>query len=381
MDFRLDDGDKAFLKEFASLVDLRILPRSEEVDRAGEFPRESWRALAEAGFFGLFFDERSGGTGAGAVLRVLAQAELARGCASTALAAGASSGIFGGPLSAFGSEELCSLILPGFARGEMVGAFALGEPDSADPWALRTTARRTGSGFVLDGRKAFVTNGADADWVLLLARTGPGEGGDGLSAFVVRKGTPGMVVGPALRTLGVRGAPGCGLVLSGCEIPAQWQVGELGAGQAVARVALERGSLGLAAFSVGIAQAALDEAVRHAGRIGALGRGVDRCQPISFRLADMRIDLDGARLLLLRAARAQEGGGTGASLVAAARLFSTEAAVRCTDRAMQVCGGQGYMAGHRVERLYRDARLGPIAEGGSEALRRRIAKETLAALG
>jgi butyryl-CoA dehydrogenase len=379
MDFRLTDEQQAFMATFSKFVDEQIVPNGYDVDHSGDFPWANYKALAEVGYNGLGHPEAFGGSETDPICNVLAQAELARGCASTFLSASASVGLFGAPVRDFASDELKSEILPGLIKGETVGAWALTEPGcGSDAAAMTTRARKTEHGWALNGTKMFITNGHCADWVMVLAKTDPEAGHQGVSAFVVRKGTPGFRAGKPLEKMGVRGSPTAELVFEDCEIPAEWLVGAEGEGFVQAMKTLDQGRIGMSAFGVGIAQAALDEAVNYAKERVAFGRPIIKYQPVHFPIADMKIDIDGARLLMLRAAWTHARGEAPQALLSAAKLFATEAAVRCTDRAVQIHGGYGYMAEYRVERLYRDARLGPIGEGTSEIQRGIIARETLA---
>lgn len=379
MDFRLDADQKAFHATFSRFIDSTIVPRGERVDRGKEFPRDSYRDLAQIGYCGLGIEERFGGSTVDPVSSYLAQEELARGCASTFLSVGASVGLFGLPVRLFASEEMKSEILPGLARGESIGAWALTEPHcGSDAAALKTSARRTDRGWVLNGSKMFITNGSCADWVLVTARTDPDAGHLGVTSFLVKANTPGFAAGASLEKMGCRGSPTSALHFEDCEIPHEWLVGGEGAGFLQAMKTLEFGRIGMAAFGVGIAQAALDEALKYAKERSAFGKAIIRFQPVHFKLADMRIAVDGARILAMRAAWLHGRGECPQALFSAAKLLATETAVRCTDLAVQIHGGYGYMAECRVERLYRDARLGPIGEGTSEIQRRLIAQETLA---
>lgn len=373
MRFTLNDDQAAFKAQFARFVDERIAPRAAEVDRAGLFPHDNHKALAEIGYHGISHEE-----GVDPIIQLIAQEELARGCASTFLSVGASVGLFGIPLRRFARPEVRDTILPALLRGELIGAWALTEPHcGTDAAAMRTTARRTPGGWTLNGSKMFITNGPVADWVIVAARTDVEAGHAGVSLFLVKKGTKGYSAGSPLAKLGCRGSPTSALSFDDCEIPEEWLIGEEGMGFVYAMQTLESGRLGMAAFGVGIAQAALDDALRYASQREAFGKRIVQFQPIHFKIADMRIEIDGARLLMYRAAWLAARGECPQALYSAAKLYATEAAVRCTDRSLQIHGGYGYMEEYRVERLYRDARLGPVGEGTSEIQRRLIAQETL----
>jgi len=379
VDYRLSDEQNSFVTAFADFVDKEIVPRGAAVESAKVFPMENYKRLAAFGYNGIIHEERFGGTDLDHVTATLAQVELARGCASTYLSVGASVGLFGTPLRLFASEEMKTEIIPGLVSGDLVGAWALTEPHcGTDAAAMTTSARKTESGYVLNGSKMFITNGGDADWVMVAARTDTESGHKGISNFLVKKGTPGFSASRPLEKMGLRGSPTVALYFEDCEIPREWICGEEGEGFLQAMKTLESGRLGMAAFGVGIAQACLNESLRYTKEREAFGRAIIKFQPVHFKLADMQIDVDGAKLLLTRAAWLHSQGQCPQAMFSAAKLFATEAAVRCADRAVQVHGGAGYMSESRVERLFRDARLGPIGEGTSEIQRRLIADETIA---
>jgi butyryl-CoA dehydrogenase len=379
MDFTPTDDQKAFAEGFARFIDEEILPRGEQVDQRKVFPREGYLALGRMGYLGLGMPEEYGGTPVDPVSHYIAQEELARGCASTFLSAGASCGLFGVPVRLFASDEMKSEILPGLIQGELVGAWALTEPHcGSDAAALETRARKTDRGWSLSGSKMFITNGNCADWVVVAAKTDPEAGYGGVSSFLVHKDTPGFSAGTSLEKMGCRGSPTSALHFEECEIPHEWMLGAEGTGFVQAMQTLEFGRVGMAAFGVGIARAALEESIRYAKERSAFGKPIIKFQPVHFKIADMQVLVDGARLLALRASWLHRRGECPQALFSSAKLFATEAAVRCTDMAVQIHGGYGYMAEYRVERLYRDARLGPIGEGTSEIQRRLIAQETLA---
>ncbi len=381
MDFRLTDDQRTFKESFRRFLSETVAPRAADVDRAGVFPHANYKDLAGFGYNGIGHPEEFGGTTLDAVATVIAQEELARACASSFLSIGASVGLFGVPLRSFASREMQSEIIPGLVKGELVGAWALTEPHcGTDAVAMKTRARKTDKGWVLNGSKMFITNGNCADWVMVAAKTDPDAGHAGVSMFLVHKDTPGFEAGPSLEKLGCRGSPTSGLFFEDCEIPDEWLVGPPGQGFLLAMKTLESGRVGMAAFGLGIAQAALDASLKYARERTAFGKPIIKFQPVHFKLADMHVAVEGARLLAYRAAWAAASGTASQSLYSAAKLFATEAAVRCTDMAIQIHGGYGYMAEYPVERYYRDARLGPIGEGTSEIQRSLIARETIAEL-
>ena len=379
MHFSLTDEQLAFKQSFGRFVDETLVARGERVDREKVFPTDNNKDLAKMGYQALGMPEEYGGTPVDAISHWIAQEEVARGCASTFLSCGASAGLFGVPLREFGSSEMKSEILPGLIAGDLVGAWALTEPHcGSDAAALKTSARRTDTGWVLNGSKMFITNGNCADWYIVAARTDPEAGHAGVSSFLVKRGTPGFEQGPSLEKMGCRGSPTSALYFEDCEIPAEWLLGAEGTGFLQAMKTLENGRIGMAAYGVGIAQAAFDEALTYSQERSAFGKPIIKFQPNHFKLADIRIAIDGARLLGMRASAKHAEGNCPYALYSAAKLYGTETAVMATDKAVQIHGGYGYMAEYRVERLYRDARLGPIGEGTSEIQRQLIARETLA---
>jgi len=379
MDYELKEEQKKFKEEFRAFCAREIAPRAMRIDREGAFSFENHKALAEMGFLGLPFPGRYGGGGKPFLTCVLAWEELARSCPSTYLSSGIGCLLPGMAVSWFGTEEQKEKHLGGLVRGEKIAAWALTEPQAgSDRAAIKTEARREGNSYVLDGTKALVTNGPIAGWVVVLTVTDAGAAlTEKMSAFLVEKGSPGFFAGSPLNKLGARGSPTSTLTLDGCILPAGQLLGGEGKGWGVAEKIQRFGRLPSAAYSLGISQACLEEAVLYARKRQAFGRPIASFQEISFKVADMEMWVDTGRLLLYRAAWMMDEGMEADSDLSVAKLFLSEAATWCAAQAVQIHGGQGYLKGVRVEQLYRDAKLGEIRDGTSEMQRRNIALNLL----
>jgi alkylation response protein AidB-like acyl-CoA dehydrogenase len=378
MDYELSQEQIEFKKRFREFCERDIAPHASEVDAAASFPIENYQRLAKEGFFGLSFPESFGGSRKPHLTSVIAWEELARACPSTFLSCVQGSILAGMAILLFGREDQREAFLPGLIRGERLGAFALTEPHGgSDIAALRTTARKEGNTYVINGTKAFVTNGPFADVLVLSALTGVAGGEQKMSAFVVRKESPGFLSGPVLDKLGARGAPVSHLSFKNCTLPEEQMLGREDEGALIAGKVKEFSRLGYAAYSLGIAQGCLEEAICYAQKREAFGRPIAHFQEISFKVADMQMYVDTGRLLLFRAAWMLDEGIEAGTDIAIAKLFISEAATGCAATAVQIHGGYGFLKGTRVEQLYRDAKLGEIGEGTSEMQRRTIARSLL----
>ncbi len=355
----------------------RLAPGAAERDRTGAFPLEQLQELAGLGLLAMKVPEADGGAGTDNVGYVLAMEAIAEACASTAVVL-ASSNLTSKILADHASSEQKERWLRPYAEGKLGPAsFALSEPGcGSDAAALTTTARADGDAFVLDGTKMWITSGAHAGIHLVFART-DGPGPEGISAFVVERGTPGFVVGKEEDKMGQRASGTVALHFESCPVPAQNLIGKRGAGYAMALGAIGAGRVGIAGLSIGIAEAALAAGVGYAGDRRAFGRALADFQNTQFVLADSRTDLDAAWLLALRAARLLDSGDKAARETSMAKLFASEACGRVVDRMVQVHGGYGFSRDYLVERLYRDARVLRIYEGTSEVQRLVIARELL----
>lgn len=354
-----------------------IRPIAAELDRTERFPDDVIRGLAELGLLGVNVRSRWGGAEAGVVAYALAMIEIARACASTAVAM-AVTNMVAEVIQEFGSDAQRDRHLPKLTSGEHVtGAFALSEPAvGSDPAGMTTTAKKTSGGWVIDGQKQWITNGAHAGVMVLWARTG-GPGARGISCFLVDKGTPGLVVGRPEDKLGLRASNTVPLTFEGCELPEDALLGEEGMGFRIAMMALDGGRIGIAAQSIGIATAALEASIEYAKERRAFGKPIGEHQAIQWMLADSQTELDAARLLCLKAATQKERGQRFTQAASIAKLFASEAAQRICNRAMQVHGGFGYIREFPIERYLRDVRVTTIYEGTSEIQRLVIARELL----
>ena len=379
MDYELSEEQKKFKADFRSFCDKEIAPRAITVDQEGTFSFENHKRLAEIGILGLPFPEHYGGGGKPLLTCALAWEELARACPSTFLSSGIGCLLPGMAVHLFGSGEQKQKYLGGLCRGEQIPAWAVTEPQTgSDTAALKTEALREGTAYVLNGTKAFVTNGPIADWVVFLAvtdRSAPPN--QRLTAFLVEKGTPGMSVGFPLDKLGARGSPTSDVTLQNCSLPEGQLLGEEGKGYALMEKINQYGRLSSAAYSLGVSQASLEEAIRYAQKRQAFGRPIAHFQEVSFKVADMQMFVDTGRLLLYRAAWMMDEGMDADSDLSIAKLFLSESAAWCAANAVQVHGGHGFLKGFRVEQLYRDAKLGDLKDGTSEMQRRKIALNLL----
>jgi butyryl-CoA dehydrogenase len=321
-----------------------------------------------------------GGAEAGVVSYSLAMMEIARACASTAVAMSVQCSLVCAPILADGSEAQHKRWLPDLAAGRKIGCFALSEPEAgSDAKAQRTRAHKaaTGDGWVLNGTKNFITNAPVADVMIVFATTDPTKGSRGITAFLVPMDTPGLKVGKDDDKLGIRGARSAQVFLSDCAVGDDARLGAEGDGFKIAMRALDGGRIGIAAQAVGIARAAFEDATRYALDRKTFGQPIAEHQAIQFKLADMRTEIDAARLLLWRAAVTKDRGGRYGQSAAMAKLFASEVANRVAKEALQVFGGYGYLADFPAERHYRDAKITEIYEGTSEIQRLVIASALL----
>ena len=367
-------------EEGAALIDLvrqirvsELDPHAADYEERGEFPREQFRTLGKAGLLGLPYPESVGGGGQGFQTYLQVLEELAQSWLTVAL--GVSVHVLSAhPVATFGTPEQERRFLPDMLAGELLGAYALSEPDSgSDAAALRTRAVPDCDTFRLTGTKAWITHGGVADYVIVMARTGP-DGPKGISCFLVPGDAPGLSAADPERKMGMTSSPTAQLLLDDVAVDSDRLIGQPGQGFTVALAALDAGRLGIAACAVGVAQAALDTAVQYAGQRQQFGRPIGQFQGLQFMLADMATQVAAARSLYLEAARMKDAGEPFSQHAAMAKLFATDAAMQVTTDAVQVLGGAGYTRDFPVERYMREAKVLQIVEGTNQIQRMVIAR-------
>jgi butyryl-CoA dehydrogenase len=367
MDFELNDEQKALRDATRRFADEVLAPAAQGIDEADETDLELVGQLAELGYLGLTIPEEFDGAGLDTVSYAVCMEELSRGCASTALVVSINLSLVADAILKFGTDEQKATYLPPLATGGAVGCFVLTEPEAGtDAGAIQASAVRDGDDYIINGTKCFITNAGFAKTFLVFASTDPEAGAKGLSCFIVEGGTDGLNVDKRFDKMGIRGADVREVHLEDCRVPAANILGEEGKGLKIALTVIDGGRVGIAAQAVGIARAALDEAVKYSAERKQFGRTINKFQAIQFKLADMALAIDSARLLYLRAAYLKDTGARFSVESAMAKLAASRAANYVADQAVQIHGGYGYMKEYTVERLFRDARITEIYEGTSE---------------
>jgi alkylation response protein AidB-like acyl-CoA dehydrogenase len=378
MDFELSEEQTLLRKTVRDFAEKELAPHAREWDEKQAFPREVFARLGELGLAGCCWPEELGGSGLSTLEWAIVMEELARVDAGVALSLAAHHSLCSAHVHLAGSVEQKKRFLPALARGEKVGCWGLTEPGSgSDAGGLRTTAVRDGRHWVLNGSKNFITNGGIADTAVVMAVTDRAAGKKGISALVVERGTPGFRSGRKEDKLGVRSSDTSELAFEDCRVPAENLLGREGMGFVDTLRILDKGRIGIAAFSVGIAQAALEASMRYAVARKQFGHPIANFQAIQFKVAEMATKTEAARLLTWRAAALADAGRAHTTESAMAKLFASEASVEVALEAIQVHGGYGYTKDYPVERHLRDAKIGTIGEGTSEVQRLVIARHLL----
>ena len=378
MGFALTPEQEAIRKMVREFAEAELRPVAAELDREGRFPSQHLPKMAALGLLGMPFPPEYGGAGADHVSYAIAIEELSRCCAATGVVCSVNNSLAGWPLLAFGTEAQKRRFLAPMAKGERLGAYALSEPGAgSDPAGMSTTAVKKGDGWVLNGQKNFITNGSAAEIFIVFAKTDPPAKHRGISAFVVEKGTAGFTQSPPEEKMGIRAAHSTQLFFDNVEVPKENLLGKAGEGFVIAMRTLEGGRIGIAAQAVGIAQACVDASAAYAKEREQFGRPIGKFQAIQFKLADMAVRTEAARLLTYKAAAMKDAGGKYGTMSSMAKLFASEAAMKNAIEAVQIHGGNGYTTDYPVERFMRDAKITEIYEGTSEIQRLVIGRDVL----
>ncbi|GAB4337736.1 MAG: acyl-CoA dehydrogenase AcdA [Candidatus Abyssubacteria bacterium] len=377
MSFELTEEQENLRRTVQKFCEKELAPVVAEAEEKAEFHREIYDKLAGLGLLGIPCAEEYGGAGLDYSTYIVVIEEIAKYCLATAIGL-AVQGLPQIMIGLFGTEEQKRKYLAPLASGKMLGAFALTEPSAgSDAASLKTTASLDGDSYVLNGTKAFITHGGFADLYLVMAKTDPEKRAHGISSFIVADGTPGFSFGKHEKKMGVRASPICELVFENCRIPRANLLGKEGDGFKIAMIALDSGRITIGASAVGLAQAALDEAVKYAKQREQFGRPIAEFQGIQFMLADMATSIRAARNLVREAAYLKDRGKPFSDVAAMAKLFATDTAMKVTTDAVQVFGGYGYIQEYPVERLMRAAKVTQIVEGTNQIQRMLIARHLL----
>lgn len=358
---------RTMVRDFA---EHEVAPTAAQRDEEERFDRLIFDQMAELGLTGIPWPEEYGGTGSDYLAYCIAVEELSRVCASTGVTLSAHTSLAGWPIYKFGTEEQKQNYLKPMAEGKSIGAYGLTEPGSgSDAGGMRTTAQKDGDTYILNGSKIFITNGGIADYYIVFALTDPYQKQRGTSAFIVEKDRKGFSIGKKENKLGIRSSPTTEIIFEDCRVPKENLLGHEGEGFKIAMMTLDGGRNGIAAQAVGIAQGALDAAVRYAKERHQFGKPLMAQQGIAFKLADMATSVEAARLLTYQAAWLESQGLPYAKESAMSKLFAGDTAMKVTTEAVQVFGGYGYTKDYPVERFMRDAKITQIYEGTQEIQR------------
>ena len=378
MDFKLTEEQELIRKNMREFAAKYVDPIAVEIDENSRHPAELFKKLAEGDWLGIPIPIEYGGAGADYLTHIVAVEELSRSCASTGFTVSIHVGIASMLILLFGNEEQKKKYLVPLAKGQNLGAFVLTEPGAGtDVMAATTTAILDGNDYVINGTKTFTSNGPTGGTYLVFAWTDKAAGRKGMSAFVIPREMPGMKAGEHFKKMGLRSSQTSEMVFKDCRVPKENLLGKEGAGLVMAMAGFDHGRVGIAAQSVGILQAALDESIRYSKERVQFGAPIARQQAISWMIANMATDLSAARLLTYHAAWLKDQKQPFSKEASMAKLFASEAAMRHTIKAVQIQGGYGYIKGAKVERLMRDAKITEIYEGTSEAQRMVISGNVL----
>jgi butyryl-CoA dehydrogenase len=367
MDFTLSKEHEMARNLFRDFAENEVKDLAQEIDEEERFPDETVEKMAKFGFLGIPFPKEYGGQGCDTLTYIMCVEELSKVCATTGLIVSVHTSLCMNPIITYGTEEQKQKYLIPLAKGEKLGAFGLTEPNAGtDAAGQQTTAILDGDYYVLNGSKLFITSGGKADVYIVMAMTDKSAGTRGISAFIVEKGFSGFSFGKQEKKMGIRGSSTTELIFENCLVPKENLLGKLGRGFGIAMGTLNGGRIGIAAQAVGIAAGALDETVKYTKERKQFNRPISAFQNTQFQLADMKVQVEAARLLLYKAACLKEAGAEFAADAAMAKLFASETAMSVTTKCVQLFGGYGYTREYPMERMMRDAKITEIYEGTSE---------------
>ncbi|MGG1631034.1 acyl-CoA dehydrogenase [Rossellomorea sp. NRS-1567] len=377
MELRFTEEQQMMRKMVRDFAETEIQPFIEKMEE-GQFPREILNKMAELGLMGITIPEKYGGSEMDFTSYIIAIHELSKVSATIGVILSVHTSVGTNPILYFGNEDQKQKYLPKLATGEYLGAFCLTEPSAgSDAKSLKTKAEKRGDHYVLNGSKVFITNGGEADTYIVFAATDPSKGSRGVSAFIVEKDTPGLVIGKDEHKMGLHGSRTVQLTFEDMKIPADNLLGKEGEGFKIAMANLDVGRIGIAAQALGIAEAAFDYSTAYAKERVQFGKPIAAQQGIGFKLADMATAVEGSKLLVYRAANLRSNNISCGKEASMAKLFASKTAVEVSTEAIQVYGGYGYTKEYPVERLFRDAKVTEIYEGTSEIQRMVIGKNLL----
>jgi hypothetical protein len=378
LDFTLTESQRAVQELARKFAEEEIRPHVMKYDESQEFPFEIIQKASQLGFMGMTWPEELGGAGLTEMEAIIIIEEVAKVDPSVALTIASHNSLCTGHIMKFGSEEQKKKYVPDLASGRKLGAWGLTEPGSgSDSGSMKTTAKRDGKDWILNGSKTFITQGSVGSTYVIMAVTDPSKGKHGISAFILEKGMKGFTIGKKENKLGMRCSDTATLIFENVRVPGENLIGEEGQGFKQALAVLDGGRIGIAALSVGIAQGALDASLKYAKQRVQFGKPIAEFQAIQWKLADMATEINAARLLTQRAAWLATKGMNFTLAVSQAKLFASEVAVRATNEAVQIHGGYGFIKEFPVEKLYRDVKLMTIGEGTSEVQKMVIARQLL----
>jgi len=378
MDLFLSEKHTIVRRSVRSFCERELKPIARELDLEARFPWEVVEKMGKLGYFGIQAPEALGGAAMDTISYCIIIEEISRACAGLGLCVTVHNSVAVYPLFTFGSDEQKEKWVPPLAKGEKIGAFCLTEPNiGSDASGLESTAVRDGDHYIVNASKVLITNGGVADTCLFFVKTDRKAGYKGISVIVVERGTPGFEVGDLENLSGNRANPVSSIRLNDCRVPVGNILGKEGMGMKIGLVALDTGRIGIGAQALGIAQAALEEAVRYSKQRYQFGAPISQHEAVQMMIAEMATQVDAARLLVYRAAAVKDSGRPFSSEAAMAKLFASEISSKVTDMAVQIHGGYGYSKSYPVERFYRDARVTRIYEGTSEIHRIVIARSVI----